>query len=45
MLEDIAERLDTLEEPHPFRPTVELGLRTTGVMRQWLREQLEAASG
>jgi PadR family transcriptional regulator, regulatory protein AphA len=40
VLEETAERLDTLEEPHPFRPTVELGLRTTAVMRDWLREQI-----
>jgi PadR family transcriptional regulator AphA len=40
MLEETAERLDALGEPHPFRPTVDLGLRTTAVMREWLREQL-----
>jgi PadR family transcriptional regulator, regulatory protein AphA len=40
MLEETAERLDALEEAHPFRPTVELGLRTTAVMRDWLREQI-----
>ena len=26
----------------PFRPIVDLGLRTTAVMREWLREQLDA---
>jgi PadR family transcriptional regulator, regulatory protein AphA len=40
MLEETAERLDALGDPHPFRPTVDLGLRTTAVMREWLREQL-----
>lgn len=40
MLEQTAERLDALAEPHPFRPTVDLGLRTTAVMREWLREQI-----
>jgi PadR family transcriptional regulator, regulatory protein AphA len=40
MLEETAERLDALREPHPFRPTVDLGLRTTAVMREWLREQI-----
>jgi PadR family transcriptional regulator, regulatory protein AphA len=43
MLEEAAERLDALDAPHPFRPTVELGLRTTAVMREWLQEQIEAA--
>ena len=28
---------------HPFAPTVDLGLRTTAVMRDWLREQLAGA--
>ena len=40
MLEETAERLDALEGPHPFRPTVDLGLRTATVMHEWLREQL-----
>jgi PadR family transcriptional regulator, regulatory protein AphA len=40
MLEQTAARLDALGEPHPFRPTVDLGLRTTAVMREWLREQI-----
>jgi PadR family transcriptional regulator AphA len=44
-LEDRARELDGLEEPHPFRPTVELGLRTTAVMREWLEEQLAQAGG
>jgi PadR family transcriptional regulator, regulatory protein AphA len=42
MLRDTAERIDAAGG-HPFRPTVELGLRTTTVMREWLREQLDAA--
>jgi PadR family transcriptional regulator, regulatory protein AphA len=43
MLRETAERLDALPEPHPFRPTVDLGLRTAAVMREWLEEQLPAA--
>jgi DNA-binding PadR family transcriptional regulator len=43
MLEDTAERLDALDAPHPFRPTVDLGLRTVAVMREWLQEQIAAA--
>ncbi len=43
MLEATAEQLDGLDHPHPFRPTVDLGLRTIGVMREWLQEQLDAA--
>ena len=30
--------------PHPFRPMVDLALRTTAVMIDWLGEQLEAVS-
>ena len=40
-----AAELDALERPHPFRPTVDLGLRTTAVMREWLREQIAATDG
>jgi hypothetical protein len=43
MLEDTAERLDALDAPHPFRPTVDLGLRTVAVMREWLQEQIAAS--
>ena len=39
MLRQTAERIDAAGG-HPFRPTVDLGLRTTAVMREWLREQL-----
>ena len=42
MLQEIAERIDTTGG-HAFRPTVDLGLRTTAVMREWLTEQIEAA--
>ena len=42
-LQAIADQLDTLPRKHPFRGTVELGLRTSAVMRQWLREQAEEA--
>lgn len=38
-LEAIAETMDALPHDHPFRPTVDLGLRTMVVMRDWLREQ------
>jgi PadR family transcriptional regulator, regulatory protein AphA len=41
-LRGVAERLDELPGPQPFRPTVDLGLRVDAVMRDWLREQLEA---
>ena len=42
-LQAIADQLDALPHKHPFRGTVELGLRTSTVMRQWLREQAEEA--
>ena len=42
-LRAIAAQLDALPHKHPFRGTVELGLRTSTVMRQWLREQAEQA--
>jgi len=42
MLREISDRIgDT--GGHPFAPTVDLGLRTTTVMRDWLREQLAGA--
>ena len=43
MLEQTAQRLDAMDTPHPFRPTVDLGLRTSAVMREWLVEQLPEA--
>jgi PadR family transcriptional regulator AphA len=43
MLRATAETLDTLPQRHPFRGTVDLGLRTSTVMQQWLREQAEEA--
>jgi PadR family transcriptional regulator AphA len=42
MLREISERMDD-SGGHPFAPTVDLGLRTTAVMGDWLREQLAAA--
>ena len=33
------------EARHPFRASVELGLRTTPIMRDWLREQLAETDG
>jgi DNA-binding PadR family transcriptional regulator len=42
MLRETAERIDAAGG-HAFRPTVDLGLRTTDVMRAWLREQLDDA--
>jgi PadR family transcriptional regulator, regulatory protein AphA len=42
MLRETAERIDA-SGGHAFRPTVDLGLRTTVVMRDWLREQLADA--
>jgi PadR family transcriptional regulator, regulatory protein AphA len=43
MLRETAERIDA-SGGHAFRPTVDLGLRTTMVMREWLREQLADAA-
>jgi PadR family transcriptional regulator, regulatory protein AphA len=37
----IAERLDAMPGAHPFRATVDLGLRVNAVMSDWLREQLD----
>ena len=42
MLRETAERIDAAGGS-PFRPTVDLGLRTTAVMTEWLREQLARA--
>ena len=42
-LQGIADRLDSLPGVHPFRGTVDLGLRVNTVMQTWLREQLDAA--
>jgi len=42
MLREISERIGA-SDGHPFAPTVDLGLRTTTVMRDWLREQLAGA--
>ena len=39
-LEATAEQLDALDAPHPFRPTVDLGLAQIAVMRKWLNDQL-----
>jgi PadR family transcriptional regulator AphA len=41
-LQGIADALDAMPEPHPFRATVDLGLRVNAVMADWLREQLAA---
>ncbi len=38
-LRETAELLDSMEHEHPFRRTVDLGLRTSAVMQDWLREQ------
>jgi DNA-binding PadR family transcriptional regulator len=42
VLEAEAERADALPGPKPFRATLDLGLRMTTVMRDWLREQRAA---
>jgi PadR family transcriptional regulator AphA len=42
MLREVSERIGAIGG-HPFAPTVDLGLRTTAVMRDWLREQLAGA--
>ena len=44
-LRQTAELLDNLPQRHPFRGTVDLGLRTSTVMQQWLREQAEPDDG
>ena len=41
-LQQIAEQMDATGG-HAYRPTVDLGLRTTAVMREWLAEQRDAA--
>ena len=41
-LQAIADALDTMPGPHPFRGTVDLGLRVNAAMTDWLREQLAA---
>jgi DNA-binding PadR family transcriptional regulator len=41
-LQAIAEHLDAAPRPQAFRSTVELGLRVTSVMRDWLIERLAA---
>lgn len=40
-LQATAQTLDALPQRHPFRGTVDLGIRTGTVMQQWLREQAE----
>ena len=42
-LREIAARVDALPGPHPFRGTLDLGLRVNAVMTDWLREQRAAA--
>jgi PadR family transcriptional regulator AphA len=42
MLREVSERIAAIDG-HPFAPTVDLGLRTTAVMRDWLGEQLADA--
>jgi PadR family transcriptional regulator AphA len=39
-LQAIADALDAMPGTHPFRSTVDLGLRVNAVMAEWLREQL-----
>jgi PadR family transcriptional regulator AphA len=39
MLRETADRIDETGG-HPFRPTLDLGLGTTAVMREWLAEQI-----
>jgi PadR family transcriptional regulator AphA len=43
-LQAIADALDAMPGPHPFRGTVDLGLRVNAVMADWLREQRAAAA-
>lgn len=41
-LQAIADAIDKTPDPHPFRATVDLGLRVNAVMTEWLREQRAA---
>jgi len=41
-LEEIQRRIDEGGGHSPFAPAVDLGLRFSPVMEQWLRDQLEA---
>jgi DNA-binding PadR family transcriptional regulator len=43
-LQAIADALDAMPAEHPFRGTVDLGLRVNAVMAEWLREQLAATA-
>jgi DNA-binding PadR family transcriptional regulator len=43
-LQGIADALDAMPGEHPFRGTVDLGLRVNAVMAEWLREQLAATA-
>jgi PadR family transcriptional regulator, regulatory protein AphA len=45
MLEEIQRRIDADDGPQPFAPAVDLGLRISPVMEQWLRDQLAALPG
>jgi DNA-binding PadR family transcriptional regulator len=38
----VAEQIDAHDPSHPFRATVDLGLRVNSVMQDWLRERLAA---
>jgi DNA-binding PadR family transcriptional regulator len=39
-LQALARHADALDQPQPFRPTIDLGLRMDPVMIDWLREQM-----
>jgi DNA-binding PadR family transcriptional regulator len=41
-LQAVADALEAMPGPHPFRGTVDLGLRVNSVMADWLREQRAA---
>jgi DNA-binding PadR family transcriptional regulator len=43
-LQAIADALDAMPGEHPFRGTVDLGLRVNAVMAEWMREQLAATA-
>jgi PadR family transcriptional regulator, regulatory protein AphA len=43
-LEQLAARLDAEATPSVFRPIVELGVRISPVMQEWLRDQIAASA-
>jgi PadR family transcriptional regulator, regulatory protein AphA len=44
-LEELRAGMQAVAEPEVFAPQVDLGIRLNGVLREWLREQIDAAAG